>query len=324
MASTDPTQTSAPAGRRKKKRKIAGLRAAGQSSMLSLVGEDRYLESRERAHMLLNELRQKEVLVIHQMGKVGSTTITASLRSAGVREDTAIYQTHFLSADGRDMVRGWEIEAHGDWDVLPRKVRWMHIRNDLLYDKLRKMRESGKRCKVISLVRDPIAINLSGFFQQNRWWPDDLKALCNDGPSTECLDALRDRFTEWYPHDTPLTWFDMEMEPVFGIDIYATPFPKAQGYQIIHGDFADLLLIKLEKLNECGDVAMGEFLGREPLPLVQANTAEDKWYSPLYAAFKQSAGLPTDYLDHMYTSRHATHFYTADELQAFRRRWMNT
>ena len=45
-----------------------------------------------------------------------------------------------------------------------------HIRGQMLHDKLRHMRARGERCKVITLVRDPIATNVSGYFHKNEWW----------------------------------------------------------------------------------------------------------------------------------------------------------
>jgi hypothetical protein len=116
----------------------------------------------------------------------------------------------------------------------------------------------------------------------------------------------------------------MEIEPVFGIDVFAAGFPREQGYEIYEGDFAALLLIKLERLNDCGEEAIKRFLNLERFQLLEANKAEDKWYSDLYHAFKQSLVLPDSYLETLYDSPYTQHFYTAEEIAAFRRRWRKT
>ena len=56
--------------------------------------------------------------------------------------------------------------------------------------------------------------------------------------------------------------------------------------------------------------------------LVESNTADDKSYADLYAAFRRELTLPEPYLDRVYGSRFARHFYTPDELAAFRRKWL--
>lgn len=293
---------------------------SGKRALTAVVGQDAMFRTRYSLKALSDSLQQKDVLIIHQMGKVGSTTIAGSLRDWGIVKDYSLAQTHFLSDEGLRFLRDKETEAHGSWDEWPVRTRRMYVRSETLAGQVRKLHESGSHCQVISLVRDPAAVNVSGFFQQATWWPPELRSLC-DEPSAECIAALQARFLTWYPHDFPLHWFQMEMEPVFGIDVYAQTFPKQAGYQIIKGEFADLLLIKLEQLDACGSEALGEFLGRKAEPLTRSNTAVDKWYSPLYSAFKQSLQLSDDYLDQLYRSPYTTHFYTPEEVEAFWRRW---
>ena len=82
-----------------------------------------------------------------------------------------------------------------------------------------------------------------------------------------------------------------------------------------------MLLLKLEQMNECAAEAMRDFLGLENFVLRESNTADDKEYADLYAAFRREITLPTEYLDRMYSSRLAQRFYAADEIAAFRRKW---
>lgn len=305
--------------RRPKSRKRRALRSI-KSGVINVVGEDTFYRTRDRSRLMGSEVSGKQLMIIHQMGKVGSTTIARALKASPLRDTTVIYQTHFLSEEGLAFVNRLNLEGYGSWEAMPLHPRRGYIKGQLLHDHLGKLRRDGRRVQVISLVRDPVAANVSGFFQQHEWWPAELREQCADGGAA-CVDALVQRFNAWYPHDFPLNWFDMEMQPVFGIDVYTTEFPKETGYKVYRGDFADLLLIKLEKLDDCVEDAFGEFLQLDHFRPANSNRATDKWYSDLYAAFKRSLVLSDAYLDHIYGSRFAHHFYTDAELAAFHRAW---
>jgi hypothetical protein len=184
------------------------------------------------------------------------------------------------------------------------------------------------------LVRDPVARNLSTFFQQVKVEP----IAPDGGPPTEWkltssffdfelvlrnndTQALTDLFFERGRHDFPPLWIDREIKGVLGIDVYATDFPRNQGYAIYHSQKADLLLVRLEDLNRCAAQAFQEFLDLAQFSVVSANVGELKGYASFYRALKSSIVFPTSYLDRMYSSDFAKHFYSEAERQAFEARW---
>ncbi len=308
-----PTRKIKPTGR---------LVAAGRQALMTLIGEDNFYKARKYANINL-EQRGKQVMFIHQMGKVGSTSISASLRAAGIRDEMAIYQTHFLSDAGMAFLRDVAIAARGGWDSLPPKGKKTYLRSPMLLEKVHEARDGDGRVKVITLVRDPVATNVSGFFHNFEWWPDELTAAARrDDP--DILDRLLAHFLANYPHRMPLQWFDMEIKAVFDVDVYAEPFDRELGYRIYHGGYTDMVLIKLERLNDRAEEVFKQFLSLDHFELVSTNLGEEKWYSPLYDRFKKWVALPDSYLDELYQSEYATHFYTPDEIAAFRRRWAAT
>jgi hypothetical protein len=123
-------------------------------------------------------------------------------------------------------------------------------------------------------------------------------------------------------HEIPLIWLDKELKDVLGIDVYATPFLKAKGYQIYHVELADVLLIKLEMFNHCAEDAFKEFLGIETFTMCQSNIASDKQYAKIYQDFVQSLKLPDSYFDTMYNSKYIHHFYTNEEIHRFMTKWI--
>lgn len=169
------------------------------------------------------------------------------------------------------------------------------------------------KLKVVSMVREPISRNVSAFFQFiDDYVPEYEKSS---------VEGLVDVFFREYPHHMPLTWFDEEMSPVFGIDVFEKKFSKDKGYQILGNDKVDLLLIKMEKLNECANEAFGEFLGINNFQIVSSNTGDRKRYKSIYNKFKMSINFPQTYIDKMYDSNYVQHFYKKEEITSFRRKW---
>ena len=319
MAMTMPA-----ASRPGKRNNKGGLRRRigrfGKQMATSVLGEDRFLQARAGRYLRRRRRLGLGLLLVHTMGKVGSTTVATTLRARGIRQSMMLFQPHFLSAEGQAFAERLSIEGVGGWDRLVRKERNGFLRNRLLARELARMRAAGERVKVITMVRDPVATNLSGLFHNHIWWPAELKNGCAQ-PTADCLAALRQHFLAHYPHDVPDTWFDMELRALYDVDVYQQPFDAARGYAIYHSAVADVLVLKLEKLNQCAAAAFQEFMGLDDFQLVESNVAEDKSYAALYKAFRREMTLPADYLDAMYATRFATHFYTTDELAAFRRKW---
>jgi hypothetical protein len=135
------------------------------------------------------------------------------------------------------------------------------------------------------------------------------------------VDELMETFLEKYEHDIPLSWFDLQLRPVFGIDVYASSFPKEQGYAIYHARDASVLLLKLESLEKCAGEAVKNFLGVDNFVVTNTNVGEGKEYKDLYRDFIDSIRLPLSYLDRLYDSEAVRHFYSDTELERFRARW---
>ncbi len=288
--------------------------------LIQLLGEERVYTARARRGIRAAQKEGLDFLFIHQMGKVGSTAVVRSLQAAGYDRQARIIQTHFLTPQGRELVENLEMDGQGGWDNLPQRTKNFLIFSRVVGQMLQDGYLQRHKSKVITLVRDPLATNLSGFFHNYLWWPQELQDRSRP-KSGDYLQDLNQRFLQVYPHDVPLTWFDMEMEPLFGIDVFATDFPKEEGYKIYHGPLADLLVLKLEKLRGCAKEAFAEFLHLDDFELVRANEAGDKWYADLYDDFKQHVSLPQSYADRLYQSPYMAHFYTEAETAAFREKW---
>ena len=284
------------------------------------LGQTNYVAVRTYYRFQLDRLRGKNLLFVHTMGKVGSSSIVRSLRELELEREVTIYWTHFLSPEGIDLLNQLHEKGYGGSKKVPQKVKNLISSNRVIGQQLMKRRPSDNNFKVISLVRDPVATNISGFFQNYAWWPTELQRRTQDG-SPPNIEDLATCFFSNYPHDVPLIWFDMEMAPIFGVDVFSSPFPREKGYQIYQSEQSELLLFKLEKLDETAAEALQAFLGINNFRLAKDNIGYEKWYRDIYDQFRATVRLPESYLNMLYRSPYTQHFYREEEINTFMARW---
>ncbi|MGI9284913.1 MAG: putative capsular polysaccharide synthesis family protein, partial [Pseudomonadales bacterium] len=73
-------------------------------------------------------------------------------------------------------------------------------------------------------------------------------------------------------------------------------------------------------VDRCAPTAFREFLNMNDFQIVKQNEAKAKKYYQLYKKFKTEAVFPRRYIDAVYGSKYARHFYTDAELAGFRQR----
>lgn len=285
-----------------------------------IIGEENYYRMRFERHFAQDQRRNMPVLFVHQMGKVGSTTIVKSLRAQGFDQQWRIYQTHFLSPEGLQFVEDAEVAGYGGWEHIPPRTKSILVSSRGISKHWYMGDFDARDIKLLSLVRDPVATNLSGFFHNYRWWPATLRQHC-EARIAGWQRYLFDYFLEAYSHEVPLVWFNQEMRNVFGVDVLAQPFDKEAGFQLYSEPY-DLIVVKLESLRGDALRSIGKFLHLEDFRLIRSNSATDKWYADLYSEFKDANVVTSEYVDSLYASDFMRHFYTAGEIEASRMNWL--
>jgi hypothetical protein len=270
----------------------------------------------ERAAFRRATPRGERRVVVYTRGKSGSESILRSLEDAD--PSLRVHHVHTLSPP---RVARMMREYGESFPVKP-----MVPRHLLETDAVRRELEAGgetERFRVVTTIRDPVAREVSSFFQvMPRRVPEDVYGEWIADPERPgLLEELEKRFVAEARVRSGLDWFAEEMEPVFGVDVFAAPFPRGAGYAIYTGARADVLLIRVEDLSRVAAAAFREFLGMEDFRLERANVAEDKEYDALYRAFLARARLPVSFLDEMYGARLARHFYSEAEIAGFRAAW---
>lgn len=236
------------------------------------------------------------------MGKVGSISIVHALTAVGL----CVFHAHFLNPQRLERIKKKYQE-----EEIPIRGHILHsltIKEEFL--------DKGQPIKIITAVRDPIARNISAYFQNLHLW----RSLKPEFEVDE-IQAMMAEFFEKFQHNVPFTWFDDEFKEAIGLDVYDYPFPKADGVQRIQEKGRDILLLKAETADQCKVDSIKEFLQIPELLLKPKNVGAAKPYAHYYKPFRDRIQLPAAYLDQMYESRFARHFYTSEEILEFRRHW---
>lgn len=262
--------------------------------------------------------RSKGAVVVHQMSKVGSQTVVASLHEA--LPDHVIYHTHFISDQGLSWLEDFVRTRWGSVHIPQHLWHGQFVRDNL------GRKDAPERLKIVTLVRDPVARNISEFFQEldvHLSYPYQQKLTDKgiDGVTDELESMLLHKLSKEVDWEQPYSWFDPEIRDALGMDLFTTDFDTSAGYGIFSQGNTDLLLIKLESLSECAGQAFDEFLGIKGFSLASHNVATKKYYSEAYRNIQNRLQIPADLLEACYASSHVRHFYNEKEIMSFSDRW---
>ena len=250
------------------------------------------------------KIAKRTPIIVYQMGKVGSRSITDSLVDYGLHP---VIHIHRMNPKNIQRVKT-EYQIHNQKLKNEKIGLW-------LYKNI--CRNNRQKAKIISLVREPISRNISAFFQNYQRF-----AGCPYEESNLQLEKLIKSFFSEYRHEVPLTWFHDEIKQTLGINVYEFEFPKEQGFLEIRDGRIDLLVIKMEIPDQSKAAAITKFLNLKDFQLKRSNIGNQKNYSAAYREFRKKIGLPASYIDQMLTSEYAQHFYTTEELEDIRNEWI--
>jgi hypothetical protein len=166
-----------------------------------------------------------------------------------------------------------------------------------------------KNWKVVHLVRDPIARNLSHF------WVHDFRV--NVKPNAPDLSTFKERFLVELDHYYPLDFIGNEIEPYWEIEI-----PFTHGFHSPYTIYDDRVAIMRYEDFDCRNDLLRNFLRVEPHkepPRIQcagrAGEVDD------YREILDTIRLPEMYIDLIYASAYARTFYSSEEIKVLKERW---
>jgi hypothetical protein len=254
------------------------------------------------------------------MGKVGSSSIAHHLR--GQLDNWEVFQIHTLTESGARRVEDRYRLASA---IRSKSLLDRHILESRYLMSL-PAEATKSPLKTISTVRDPVARNISAFFQT--FEVDFAQKYLAAGENASLKDFEIDDMVKTFlygsarfRHDYPLVWFEEELKQSLGIDIYAAPFDHKKQLQRCNNSRCDLLVMRMEDFPTSLAPSLEAFLGIKVGEVSRSNEGSKKQYANVYANFVDQIKLPEKYLDDMYGSRFARHFYTREEIERFRAHW---
>lgn len=255
---------------------------------------------------------QKFPVLIYQPAKVGSTSLYNSLKEIGI----GCFHFHTFYTPLNHF-----------------KKEYREMSNMFL-----KTVKEKEKVKIIALVRDPIARDISAFFHTldrpffyyqkskdndfiNKCCKAIEKAFVNDG-----LGKLQDNVWNIPYIENKLgyefNWFNRNIKRDFNIDIYSYPFDTIQGYTIIKENNIDILLLQLEKLQSLNHV-IENFLNITNFTLKNYNLGKDKIYQFAYKELLNKIKIPEKILNFYYdNNKGMQHFYSLEDIKHLKQKWL--
>lgn len=236
---------------------------------------------------------RKTPILLYSLGGSGTNSIVDALHARGA----LVLHTHMLTDEALSPDRH-------------KPYRWRWIRRNVI--------DSKRPVKVIAMVRDPIATKVSGFFMKS----PKFQRRAADSGTVLTVDDLLARFLEYNAQSSfKANFFEREIEPILGIDVYAQPFPHEQGFLQYRRATYELLVLRSEVPDERKGEIIGAFTGFNKLAIGRSNQSEDKAYAGLRRQFDERLTISDEVLDFNYGTRFAQHFFSAQELASLRAKW---
>jgi hypothetical protein len=239
-------------------------------------------------------IQRQTPILIYTPGRVGSTGLYMTLDTLG----QFVVHIHTLNAQ----------EIH-DKDQ-PGTTVWAY--NHII--------QAQRTAKIITLVRDPVSLIISDFFNKLKWLAG-AKDAYNHLSVDELCELFRTRYFDDGRHITKLEWYETEFNRALNVDVYAHPFDVERGVGNFHQGLYDVLILRTETDDSIKAQAVSDFLGIPPFDIQRVNEAGKRDYAKIYDAFKKQITLPKQHLDTIYNSAYVTQFFTEEERLSLRDKW---
>lgn len=250
----------------------------------------------------LKKIVSGEYILIYQMGKVGSSTLESSLNSAEIKN------LHIHNIVGAN---NYKFKSRGALNTLAAYLAKLIFKY--------KIKTSKNNIKIITLMRDPIARNISTLFQE---LPRMLyfNSLENNRAEENIDEMLRSFMSKYVNSRVPMDWFDQELKYYFEVDIFQHRFDKETGHALIKTKNIEVLLLTSESINQ-NVQNIAEFVNHKHLDLTNGNISEKKWYSGIYKEFTRAYTIPIGEAEKIYNSKTVKHFYNKHSREVMMNKW---
>ena len=171
---------------------------------------------------------------------------------------------------------------------------------------------SNQYLKVISFVRNPVEVNILGFFNKiEKHYPALTKMQINDIEINDMIDKFISLEPTFY-----LTEFENKFRDWFGLNIYDTSFSALGWKTYLHQKY-HILVMQFELPNSEKENLIKSFFSMKGFKFKNQNSRAEQWYHKRYLEFKKKLILSREYLNQCLFSQYAKHFYTEEQRESF-------
>lgn len=252
--------------------------------------------------------RADRILLVHTPGKVGSMAMVAALDACKLPGDT-IFHTHRVNPKNL-------VGLHHERETLAPRRTW--YTTDFLGAELRKAH--GKEVVVLAAVRDPVERALSAFLQNAERYVESGRPIA--AMSRMSMNDLTDAFVRHLDHRSITRWMDLELNQMFGVDVFANQFDHSAGFQVEVKDDVVVGILRHDRFSDALIPFIRGLTGLSPPVVGRVNDSSAKPYGDVHQMMRQSMRLPKSLLEEVYSTRYARHFFSERERDAAVHRWL--
>lgn len=212
--------------------------------------------------------RSKKIVLIYNMGKVGSTAIESGFEGA--------IHTHTLY--GYPPCSEYHKQKFGVFGFWLRRVTVYPIKRFFL--------KRHKEINIITFYRDPYDRNLSMFMQDLPFWLSRYVCKHSNSSREEGVDVLVRAYAEAFPHDYPQLWVEKELCRFTGMDSETLSI-GTDNYRILRKGKISVFIGRSEKMADCILPLVEHFDLSKNNIYQNQNRGSSKWYAHSYALLKQ-------------------------------------
>ena len=247
-------------------------------------------------------------IIIYQSGKVGSSSLVKTLANRNIKA-AHIHRIYFK----KDLVKSIVVGETKE-DMLP---YLSFCDDDSLINQMRGV-YIGK--KIITLVREPISVDLSTVFQwigsgvTDRFFNKCYRMGYSYIDSIVlCMEIIKGRLFDW---------FREELKVATGVNIFAYPFDKGNGYAVIKEGETEILVLQMEKMDKLCSV-ISDFVGTKIESIDKSNIGSEKTYSNVYMKTPKDILLNESYINFYYDANpDMEFFYSKQDVDRFKDKWL--
>jgi len=250
---------------------------------------------------------KKDMIIILNIGKVGSTSIYKTLKK---HTKSHCFHVHRLSEKG--LKKQISFHLRYDDDIPPHIMIVNFFRNKIL--------KNDRELNLIVIIRSPIDRFISYIFQHHSRFKIQPFLSTDSENYKKAIEIVIQKISEeeaWHDFDK---WFEEEIYETFCIDVYEQPYSEKIGFNIYKNGNKNLLLMKMERLDTDFTNALKIFLDTpKEIKLEQHNISSEKEYKEEYNLVKNHLKFEKVIIENFTKTKYFQHFFAGQEEELFRR-----